>query len=276
MENTQDSDTTRSLTTDYPVVEDWFSVETLSDGVNCIVEPYVHVLERANMFLIEGTDKDLIFDTGMGVVPLKPYLDTIRKDTDKELICISSHTHIDHIGGVHEFDTRLVHPAEADEMAAPSGMTTLFCEDIPQSLRQTFLDAGYPPLDELMISAFPFAGYEPANYRLQGAPATGLIEEGDTVDLGNFVFRVLHLPGHSPGGIGLYNESDGTLFAADAIYDGPLIFEGPGMSVPDYIDTFKKLRQLDVSIVHGGHDPSFGKEHMHDIMDRYMALWGEA
>lgn len=269
-----ESNATRPTRQDYPIAEGWFTVETLSEGVMCITEPHVHVLERANMFLIEGSERDVIFDTGMGVVPLKPFLDSIRQNPEKDIICISSHTHIDHIGGAHEFETRLVHAAEADEMAKPSGMTTLFCEDIPESLRKTFLDAGYPPLDELMISAFPFEGYNPTDYRLHGAPATGLLEEGDTVDLGDIAFQVLHLPGHSPGGIALYNQVAGVLFAADAIYDGPLIFEGPGMSVPDYIQTFEKLRQLDVSIVHGGHDPSFNQQHMHSIIDKYMRLWG--
>ena len=264
----------RPVKGNYPIADTWFSKQMLNERLSCIVEPYVHVLERANMFLIEGSERDLILDTGMGVVPLKPYLDSIRQHQDKELVCVSSHTHIDHIGGVHEFDIRLVHPAESDEMANPSGMTTLFCEDIPQSLIQTFLDAGYPPLDELMISAYPYPQYDPSSYKLRGAKATGLLEEGNTVDLGDRLFHVLHLPGHSPGGIGLYDERNGVLFAADAIYDGPLIYEGPGMSVPDYIQTFRKLRSLDVSVVHGGHDPSFDAQHMHKIIDRYMSLWG--
>ena len=63
------------------------------------------------------------------------------------------------------------------------------------------------------------------------------------------------------------------LFAADAIYDGPLIYEGPGMSVPDYIATFNKLKALDVSVVHGGHDPSFGSARMHQIIAQYEAIW---
>ena len=63
------------------------------------------------------------------------------------------------------------------------------------------------------------------------------------------------------------------LFAADAIYDGPLIYEGPGMSVADYLATFEKLKALDVSVVHGGHDPSFGPSRMHEIMAHYEAIW---
>lgn len=256
-----------------PVAESWYVAQKVSDDTTLILEPHVHVLEQANMWLVEGVERDMILDTGMGVVPLKPYLDTLREDPDKDIICVSSHTHIDHIGAVHEFDTRLVHPAEADEMASPSGLNSLFRKDMPERLIQTFLDAGYPPIGDLLIEALPFAGYDPESYILRGAPATGLLNEGDTVDLGNRVFDVLHLPGHSPGGIGLYEARSGTLFAADAIYDGPLIYEGPGMSVEAYKETFNKLKALDVSIVHGGHDPSFGPERMAEIIADYEARW---
>jgi glyoxylase-like metal-dependent hydrolase (beta-lactamase superfamily II) len=256
-----------------PVADNWFQATKIDDDTTLIIEPHIHVLEQANMFLVEGRERDMILDTGMGVIPLKPYLDTLRKDPAKEIICVSSHTHIDHIGAVHEFETRLVHPAEADEMAAPSGLTSLFRRDMPEALLQTFLDAGYPPIGETLIEALPFAGYDPESYRLRGAPATGLLNHGDTVDLGDHIYEVLHLPGHSPGGIGLFERDTGILFAADAIYDGPLIYEGPGMSVDDYRKTFDLLKSLPVNTVHGGHDPSFDQNRMLQIISHYEAIW---
>ncbi|ARU02297.1 MBL fold metallo-hydrolase [Yoonia vestfoldensis] len=256
-----------------PVAENWFTAKQVGPDVTLILEPHVHVLEQANMFLVQGRDRDMILDTGMGIVPLRPFLDTLRADPDKDIICVSSHTHIDHIGGVHEFATRLVHPTEAAEMAAPSGLKSLYRDDMPARLIQTFLDAGYPPLDEVLIDALPYAGYDPRSYVLRGAPATGLLDEGDSVDLGDHLYEVIHLPGHSPGGIGLYERATGVLFAGDAIYDGPLIYDGPGMSVPDYLDTFAKLRALDIALVHGGHDPSFGPDRLDQIMAKYEAIW---
>lgn len=256
-----------------PVADTWFTASRIAEGVTLILEPHVHVLEQANMFLVEGAERDMILDTGMGIAPLAPFLDTLRPDPAKDIICVSSHTHIDHIGGVHEFATRLVHPLEAEEMAAPSGLNSLFRRDMPDRLLQTFLDAGYPPIGELLIDALPHAGYDPESYVLRGAPATGILDEGDVVDLGDRRFHVLHLPGHSPGGIGLWEPASGTLFGGDAIYDGPLIYEGPGMSIPAYRQTFAKLRQLDVRIVHGGHDPSFGPERMAEIIEEYEERW---
>lgn len=256
-----------------PVADAWFEAKKIDADTTLIVEPHIHVLEQANMFLVEGTERDMILDTGMGVVPLKPYIDGLRTDPEKEIICVSSHTHIDHIGAVHEFDTRLVHPAEAEEMATPSGLTSLFKRDIPEALLQTFLEAGYPPIGETLIQALPFSGYDPETYRLRGAVATGFLTCGDTVDLGNHLYDVLHLPGHSPGGIGLFERETGVLFGGDAIYDGPLIYEGPGMSVSDYQKTFELLKSLPVRLVHGGHDPSFDRKRMLDIIAHYEALW---
>lgn len=254
-----------------PVAESWFLSKRLAPDVTLIWEPHVHVLEQANIFLVEGTERDLVIDSGMGVAPLLPFVDSLRTALDKPLVNVSTHTHIDHIGGVHEFAERLVHPLEADEMAVPSGLHSLFRDEIPESLLRLFEKSGYPPLWELLIDALPHDGYDPRSYRLNGARATGLLDEGDTVDLGDKRYSVIHLPGHSPGGIGLFEESTGVLFAGDAIYDGPLIYEGPGMSVADYMATFDKLRALPVSIVHGGHDPSFPRARMMEIIDDYSA-----
>jgi len=249
-----------------PVADSWFRATRLDPTTTVIIEPHVHVLEQANMFLIEGRDRDVILDSGMGVAPLRPFLDTLRADPAKPLVHVASHAHIDHIGGVQEFDERLVHPAEADDMANPKGIRSLHSADFSPELRQLFLDAGYPPFWDLLIDAVPWEGYDPDAYLLQGAPATGLLDEGDVLDLGDRAYRVLHLPGHSPGGIGLFDEATGVLFAGDAIYDGPLI----PFDAPVYAATLRRLRDLPVSVVHGGHDPSFGPSRLREIVDVYL------
>ena len=66
-------------------------------------------------------------------------------------------------------------------------------------------------------------------------------------------FEVLHLPGHSPGSIGLWEARTGTLFSGDAIYDGPLLDAIPGADEDAYRITMERLRSLPVTVVHGGH-----------------------
>jgi glyoxylase-like metal-dependent hydrolase (beta-lactamase superfamily II) len=81
----------------------------------------------------------------------------------------------------------------------------------------------------------------------------------------------MHLPGHSPGSIGLWEPAAGILFSGDAIYDGPLIDELPDSDVAAYVRSMKRLRELPVRVVHGGHEPSFGRERLVELADAYLA-----
>lgn len=51
----------------------------------------------------------------------------------------------------------------------------------------------------------------------------------------------------------LWEKATGVLFSGDMIYDGPLI-DG---DVPTYVESMKRIYDLPVRIVHGGHFPSF-------------------
>ena len=255
-----------------PLANPWFTARSLSPGLTLIDEPHVHPLFQANMYLVEGRDRDMILDTGMGVAVLRPFLDTVRADPSRPLLCVSSHAHIDHIGGAWEFDERLIHAAEAADQANPWPGSLLKSGYSAESLDR-YTAAGYPPLWDVIIDALPHAGYDPAAYAQRAAPATGLIVEGDLIDLGGRTFEVWHLPGHSPGGVGLFERATGILIAGDAIYDGPLICEGPGTDLADYRATLDKLESLPVSIVHGGHDAAFGPARMAEIIARYRMLW---
>lgn len=255
-----------------PVAADWFRARLLSPGLTLIDEPHMHPLFQANMYLVEGAERDMILDTGMGVAPLRPYLEALRGDRGKPLICVSSHAHLDHIGGAHEFDDRRIHAAEAADQANPEPYSLLKSGYAPESLAR-YAAAGYPPLWDVVIDALPSSGYDPTAYALRGAPATSFVAEGDVIDLGGRLWKVWHLPGHSPGGIGMFERSSGVLISSDAIYDGPLIYDGPGTDLDAYEASFRKLEALPVSIVHGGHNSAFGPERMAEIIAHYRALW---
>ncbi len=251
----------------------WYRSEQIDAHLWRITEPRVHPIFAANMHLVLGQDADLLIDTGMGIAPLRPTVDALRAEPERPLICLSTHTHVDHIGAAHEFETRLVHPMEAEELAAPTPYS-LRTDGISDAFRALFLDAGYPALWPLLIDALPDPDYDVDAYELRGAPATGSVEDGDMIDLGDWQAEVLHLPGHSPGQVGLFHHESGTLFGADAIYDGPLIYDGPGMSIADYAETLRRLRAMPITCVHGGHDPHFGKARMNEIVDTYLEKWG--
>ena len=106
--------------------------------------------------------------------------------------------------------------------------------------------------------------------RQQPCAQVSEIDEGDVIDLGDRAFEVLHLPGHSPGSIGLWHSSAGVLFSGDAIYDGPLLDELGDSSIDQYCVTMERLMALPVTVVHAGHDPSFGRDRLRQLAAAYL------
>ena len=49
-------------------------------------------------------------------------------------------------------------------------------------------------------------------------PLGNYLHEGDEVKFGNSTLTVIHIPGHSPGGITFHNEKEGILIAGDVLF----------------------------------------------------------
>jgi glyoxylase-like metal-dependent hydrolase (beta-lactamase superfamily II) len=247
------------------VADSWFKRQQMNDGITWIFEPHIHHFLRCNVWHVPGRERDMIVDTSLGIVSLR---DAARDLLQKPVIAAASHSHFDHMGGHHEFDERLIHSAEAAAMAEAGREMTL--RVAAYSGAAEAVEAGYTmPENGEFLSALPCEGFDPGGHMIEPAEPTWLVEDGDMVDLGDRVFEVLHFPGHSPGSIGLWEAATGTLFSGDAIYDGPLLED----VIDDYIATMERLRALPVTVVHGGHEPSFGRQRMIEICDSYLAKW---
>lgn len=232
---------------------DWFSKETLSDRLTRICEPHVHKFFRANVFHVVGRDADLVIDFGMGLGSLK---NELRIPNGKPVLAVATHVHVDHIGSFHEFETRLGHEAEAAAFAHMPDSDTL---------------AGYFRVQAEAMTQVPPTGVKPEAYRISPAPLTRILVENDRIDIGDACYTVLHLPGHSPGSIGLLDQKTGIFFSGDAIYQGGLVDDLPGCDRDAYCDTMALLSNLDVGVVHGGHGSAFGKTRLQEIARDYLA-----
>jgi len=82
------------------VDDDWFDVYRIDDEIYAIYEP--GQFEEVISFLIIGGDFALMFDTGLGIGDIRNVVDQL---TDLNVVVLNSHTHYDHIGGNHLFDT---------------------------------------------------------------------------------------------------------------------------------------------------------------------------
>lgn len=229
--------------------EDWYRVQTMGDAVSLIDEPHIQPFYRCNIWHIRGRDRDMLVDSGMGVVSLRQWVPLV---SERSLTAVASHTHFDHIGCHHEFEDRCVHRAEADILANPTRAATLADPYVTDDIFDTL-----PPLP-----------YLSSDYSVKGASATQLLDDGDMIDLGDRRFEVIHTPGHSPGGIALWEAATGILFSGDIVYDGPLIEDTYHSNAADYLASMVRLYDLPVRVVHGGHFPSYdGARHKAIIRD---------
>lgn len=232
----------------------WFSTQKINDSLYLITEPHYYWWNRANLWLIKGRDRDLLIDTGLGVSSLRQHIASL---IDKPLLAIASHIHFDHAGGMHEFEHRAIHAVEADALRTGDDYEALCCSDQGFVLEEHF--------DQL-----PTPEFTVEQYTLRGAEPTQILQEGDVLDLGDRAFNVLHLPGHSPGCIGLYDSQSQDLFSGDVIYDGDLLDELHCSHIPTYIESYERLQNLFIETVYPGHYQIFGKERYQQIIVEYL------
>jgi glyoxylase-like metal-dependent hydrolase (beta-lactamase superfamily II) len=251
------------------VVPEWFERREIAEGILRLTEPYALPLIRANVYLVRGRERDMLVDAGLGIASLR---EAIADVAERAIVAVATHRHYDHVGGLHEFPEEVVaHRGDADAIVTPSGLGSIVTRDYPPEYIASLEAAGYEIAD-VLIEALPHETYDPSSYRVRGVTPTRVVDEGDVVDLGDRRFEVLHLPGHTPGEIGLWEAETATLFSGDAVYEsGDLIDDLPESSVPDYLRTMQRLREVPVGIVHGGHDESFGRERLDELIDGYLA-----
>ena len=223
----------------------------MNGDITYIGEPFIKEFYRCNIWHVRGRDKDMLVDTGMGVVSLR---DHVAQINEKPTIAVASHTHFDHVGCHHEFDERMVHINESNILKSPTRENTL----------------AEPYVEDSIFTKLPPYPYISTEYAVKAAPATKLLKDGDLIDLGDRHFTVMHTPGHSPGGIMLYENSTEILFSGDTVYDGPLIHNAYHSGLVDYIDSMKRILDLPVCIIHGGHFSSFDGARYRELIKIFL------
>jgi glyoxylase-like metal-dependent hydrolase (beta-lactamase superfamily II) len=214
------------------LAQGWFAIDEPSPGVFRIQEP-LHD-ENVKSFLVLGADRAALIDTGMGVADIGAVVASL---TDLPITVINSHAHWDHIGGNDRFDEIWIHEAEA------AGLVN----GVPNSVLRPWFSP-----DRLRGPLPP--GVTPESISYPPTPPTGTLAGGEEIDLGDRCLEVIHAPGHSPGGIALWDEANRILFTTDVAYPCTLLLH-EWEDVPVYLATFERLAALDPRpvAVYGSH-----------------------
>ncbi len=217
---------------------DWYEITTPSPGVFAILEPLQ--VERVLSYLIVGSERALLIDTGTGAGIMSALMGTL---TDLPLLVVNSHSHWDHIGSNHEFSDIAIHRVEAHELSyayPPECIATYFSD--------SNLLGPLPPGRSIDI------------IHIGPSAPTRLLDGGEIFELGDRAITALHTPGHSPGLLSFIDERNGVLFSTDTAYPGPLYAYSDETDLDVYIRSMAMLADLAPSLKHV--HPSHNADHM--------------
>jgi len=218
------------------IKDSWFTVNQI-DNTTFAISEYGH-WEQVHSYLLIGEEKAALIDTGLGIDNIKRITDQL---TNLPIIVLTTHVHWDHIGSHGEFKNIYVHKDEEDWLV--NGIKKLSIEQIRKDVSR---DITIPTPET----------FNPDTYKpFQGNP-TGLLNDGDEIEIGNRKLTIYHTPGHSPGHISILDNSKGYLFTGDLLYDGtPVYAFFPTTNPVDLTQSLKKISDIpNVTKIYGGHN----------------------
>jgi glyoxylase-like metal-dependent hydrolase (beta-lactamase superfamily II) len=199
----------------------WFEVYKLTPDTFAIYEPYQ--FEEAISYLAFGKKRAALIDTGTGIGDLRQVVSEL---TELPLAVVNTHTHWDHIGSNFQFKE----------------ITCFNDEDCVRKLREGASherllpsitgDSIWKPLPE---------GFDASTWKIPPVKPTSLLEDGDSVELGERTLEVISTPGHSPGSICLLDRKNRILFTGDTFFPGPLYAYPDDVNLDDYMASLRKL-----------------------------------
>lgn len=213
-------------------------------------------------YFVEGESEYLLVDSGwnstVGFDALEKQLSEIKVDLSDISLILVTHLHPDHYGLAHEIQkkskSKIVMGIKAYEFIKRFKSFKDYFDKLIDWLKIN----GYPIKDLgdwVKESPAVMKSFEPQKPDI-------FMKDNEILDLGNFSFKVVETPGHSPDHICLYEPRSKLLFSGDHIL--PTIT--PNVSLPvkdfgnplkDYLESLEKIRNLGVEKVLPAHEYAF-------------------
>ena len=102
------------------------------------------------------------------------------------------------------------------------------------------------------------------------------VEDGDVIDTELWPLKVIWTPGHTGGGMCLYNEANGILFSGDTVFPNGSFgrYDGITGNFNALIESLKKLSQLQVEVMLPGHGSPIFESAQDHILRSYRNASG--
>jgi glyoxylase-like metal-dependent hydrolase (beta-lactamase superfamily II) len=195
------------------------------------------------VYLIDGGNELALIDTGAGpgILDIVRNIQGLDFSSEKVGLIISTHAHIDHIGGNAHLQREHVCRIFAHE-----------------------LDADRIETGQMVGAEFYGLPCEPCtvNHRMSGAE--------EELRVGDIVLNVIHIPGHTPGSIALWTEIDGRRILFGQDLHGPYVAAW-GAVMDQVRPSLEKMRRLNADILCEGHFGVFrSQETVSGYIDQFL------
>lgn len=235
-----------------PVAEVWFAIEAYDHGILRFREDHIDTFAVGDIWLVRGAESALAIDTGSGIVNPAPLVETVA---GMPVTAVALNCYYDHAGGWHAFAGRACHPLEGPHLEKPI--------ESAETVK--------PYLNDTTMWALPRSDYDLAQFAMTPATPTRLVDDGDTFDLGGRILTVMHIPGRSEGGLGIWEEATGSLFTSDMLYDGSHGDAWPPDDPVAYRESLRRMQALPVQTVYPGHYGIMSRERMDEVIAAQLA-----
>ena len=213
-------------------------------------------LKALNSYLIKAGGRFLIIDTGWNRQECRDEmlsnLKRLNVDLGKTDFFIT-HLHVDHLGLVANLATDSSTVYFNQKEAGMINCDSVEKERRWQKLYAVYLANGFPA-DELKKAVQSHPAHR---YGLKERLDFCTVKEGDMIQIGDYSFRCIETPGHSPGHMCLYEANKKILVSGDHIlFDiTPNITFWLEMenSLKEYLASLEKVYTLDVNLMLPGH-----------------------
>lgn len=189
----------------------------------------INEMDKTTMYLINGAEKALLIDTGLGLTDLHQVIYDLCGE--KPIDVINTHAHGDHNSGNYQFPC--VYVGRFDEVYSHCHMSK---ED-----KELF--------QFLYFQEAAAQGYDMSHWTPGPAGEVRTVRDGDVFELGGYRLKVLEIPSHTLGSVALWEENMGWMFTGDVVLTwevwGHLTRStlAPSASLTNYYQSLLRLSQ---------------------------------
>ena len=207
----------------------------------------------SNFYIITKNNEYMLIDSGNGIsfnqtikamkkIPELENGPAFKINNIKKILM--THCHIDHILGLYKFYKKIYPKPQI----ISSEQEAIYIEKAEKKVIIPIAGELLGPMISKVSDIISGSGIYPINVDIK-------LKDNDHLKFGDFDYKIIHTPGHTPGGICLFEEEFKILFTGDTVFTNGSFgrIDFPMGNKEDLVSSLKRLSEMDVELLLPGH-----------------------